>query len=115
MEIYRFWRKELNDNIKPSITGEINGLYWVWNIDSYFLYLLSLRAILWGLDSWKELILPEPNFHVSSQLNKIKNDLLNIFDLSSSQVKVWDFTKLSLSRNREPYMRTPYYYISFTW
>lgn len=103
-------REELNNSLSKSIIGDVSWVYGVWNMDQYFLYLLSLRSILWWADKDKEIILPDADPKIQYTLRKFKDNLLFTLDLSDSQVSTGDFKKLSNPNTRSPYMRTPYYF-----
>ena len=102
---YFNWRKNIQNNPKSSIIWDISGVYGVEGISKDFLYSLALRSILrWG-DKNKEIILPDASNEIQSKLAHIKRNLLFILSISEKQVKTGDFSKLSESSEREPYMK----------
>lgn len=72
--------------------------------------MLSLRSILWWWNIDREIILPNASNEIQSKLSIIKDWLLSVLSLSNKNVKIGDFNKLSDNKQREPYMKTPYYF-----
>ena len=103
------WRQELKNWLKPAIIWDLLWVYGIDSMDSYFLYLLSLRSILWWWDENKEIVLPGTKENIEKQLNPLKENLLKVLWISSKQVVSWDFKKNTKAKDRQAYMRTPYY------
>ena len=103
------WRQELKNWLKPTIIWDLQWVYGVGTMDPYFLYLLSLRAILWWWDENKEIVLPNAEKSIQSKLYNLKWDLLEVLWINESQIIIWDFRKKTLPEKRQSYMRTPYY------
>jgi len=104
------WREILNDSQKKIIIWDISGIYGIWNIPIDFLYALSLRAILWWWDINKEIIIPNASDNIQAKLYEIKNNLLTVLSIPKKNLVIGDFRKVSNSVEREPYMKTPYYF-----
>ncbi len=85
------------------IVWDLRGIPWVWNISSNFLAILWLRALIrWS--EWKEIILPEIPLSIQIQIQKIKENMIEILSLNPENIIEWDYLKHSRPETRLPYI-----------